>query len=205
MLSLAESLGCRYFEVLRVGRNAKYTSPQIVGEFLEIIDAIVNEAVLHDIKKCKFFSIMVNESTDVGVQKQLVLYGRTVVEGRLSTRFLKLIDLPDGKAFTIMQSLVAYLQLVELSIDSLSSFGSHGAAVMTSRHLGVAARLCEMNAQIIPVHCICHQLALATGQASNEVAYLIKMRVSSGFLEIFSLFACPSSRAKANPGSHVSP
>ena len=43
--------------------------PQIVGEFLEIIDAIVNEAVLHDIKKCKFFSIMVNESTDVGVQK----------------------------------------------------------------------------------------------------------------------------------------
>ena len=176
LLSLAESLGCRYFEALRVGRNAKYTSPQIVGEFLEIIDAIVNEAVLHDIKKCKFFSIMVDESTDVGVQKQLVLYGRTVVEGRLSTRFLKLIDLADGKAFTITQSLVAYLQSVELSIDSLSSFGSDGAAVMTGRRSGVAARLCEMNAQIIPVHCICHRLALATGQASNEVPYLKKMK-----------------------------
>ena len=34
LLSLAESLGCRYFEALRVGRNAKYSSPQIVRELL---------------------------------------------------------------------------------------------------------------------------------------------------------------------------
>ena len=81
--TFAESFGCRYFEALKVGRNAKYTSPQIVGEFLEIIDAIVNEAVLHAMKNCRVFSIMVDESTDISVQKQLVLYGRTVVEGKL--------------------------------------------------------------------------------------------------------------------------
>ena len=46
-----------------------------MGQFLEIIDAIVNEVVLHDMKKCRFFSVMVDESTDIGVQKQLVLYG----------------------------------------------------------------------------------------------------------------------------------
>ena len=176
LLSLAENLGCRYFESLKVGRNAKYTSPQIVGEFLEIIDAIVNEAVLHDMKQCRFFSIMVDESTDVGVLKQLVLYGRTVVQGKLSTRFLKVVDLPDGKACTITHALLTYLQSVELSIDSLSSFGSDGASVMTGRRSGVAARLCELNIQIIPVHCICHRLALATGQASNEVPYLKKMK-----------------------------
>ena len=101
-----------------------------------------------------------------------MLYGRTVVEGKLSTRFLKVVDLPDGKACTITQALIAHLQWVGLSIDSLSSFGSDGASVMTGRHSGVAARLCELNAQIIPVHCICHRLALATGQASNEVPYL---------------------------------
>ena len=176
LLSLAESLGCRYFESLKVGRNAKYTSPQIVGEFLEIIDAIVNEAILDDMKKGRVFSIMVDESTDVSVQKQLVLYGRTVVEGKLSTRFLKVVNLPDGKACTITQALITYFESVELSIDSLSSFGSDGASVMTGRHSGVAARLCAMNAQIIPVHCICHRLALATGQASNEVPYLKKMK-----------------------------
>ena len=71
LLFLTESLGCRYFESLKVGRNAKYTSPQIVGELLEIIDAIVNEAILDDMKKGRVFSIMVDESTDVSVQKQL--------------------------------------------------------------------------------------------------------------------------------------
>ena len=106
LLSLAESLGCHYFESVKVGRNAKYTSPQIVGEFFEIIDSIVNEAVLHDMKQCRFFSIMVDESTDVGVQEQLVLYGRTVVVGKLSVRFFKVVDLPDGKACTITQALI---------------------------------------------------------------------------------------------------
>ena len=55
LLALAESFGCCYFEALKVGCNAKYTSPQIVGEFLELIDAIVNEAVLHAMKNCSFF------------------------------------------------------------------------------------------------------------------------------------------------------
>ena len=71
---------------------------------------------------------MVDESTDVTVQKQLVLYGRTVVEGKLSTRFLKVVNLPDGKACTITQALITYFESVELSIDSLSSFGSDGMA-----------------------------------------------------------------------------
>ena len=69
---------------------------------------------------------------------------------------LKVVDLPDGKACTSTQALIAYLQSVGLSIDLLSSFGSDGVSVMTGRHSVVAARLCELNAQIIPVHCICH-------------------------------------------------
>jgi hypothetical protein len=54
----------------------------------------VNEAVLHAMKSCGYFSIMIDESTDISVKKQLVLYGRTVVEGKLSTRFLKVVDCP---------------------------------------------------------------------------------------------------------------
>ena len=40
---------------------------------------------------------------------------------------------------------------------------------MTGRHAGVAALLRSMNSQIISVHCICHRLALASGQASNHL------------------------------------
>ena len=45
LLKLAQSLGCDYFKALNVGCNATYTSPQIVGEFLEVNDGIVLEEV----------------------------------------------------------------------------------------------------------------------------------------------------------------
>lgn len=40
-------------------------------------------------------SVMVDESTDVSLLKQLLLYGRAVAKGELKTRFL---DSSDGKA-----------------------------------------------------------------------------------------------------------
>ena len=79
-----------------MGRNAKYTSPQIIADFLEIMDSQVAKSVLKDMKTSGVFSLMIDESTDVSVLKQLVLYGRTVAEGKLKTRFLKIVDIEDG-------------------------------------------------------------------------------------------------------------
>ena len=141
LLSLAENLGCDYFKALNLGHNAKYTSPQIVTEFLDVINGVVEEEVLSDMKGSSSYSVMADESTDVSVLKQLALYGRAVVKGELKTRFLKIIDLSDGKAPTIVDAITTFLQSVGLSIDDLSSFGSDGASVMTGRHRGVAALL----------------------------------------------------------------
>ena len=80
LLALMENLGCTYFKALNVGRNAQYTSPQIVNEFLEVMDGLVLEDVLGDMRSSAF-SIMGDESTDVSVFKQLVLYSRAAVAG----------------------------------------------------------------------------------------------------------------------------
>ena len=122
------------------------------------------------------FSIMVDESTDVSMLKQLVLCGRAVVGGKLVTRFLKIVDINDGKARTIVDAITTYLESAELDISKLSSFGSDGASVMTGRLGGVATPLRTRNSQMIAVHCICHRLALASGQASNQVKYLKQMK-----------------------------
>ena len=92
------------------------------------------------------------------------------------TRFLKIVDINDGKARTIVDAITTYLESAELDISKLSSFGSDGASVMTGRLGGVATPLRTRNSQIIAVHCICHQLALASGQASNQVKYLKQMK-----------------------------
>ena len=50
---------------------------------------------------------MIDESTDVSMLKQLVVYGRSVVDGKLECHFLGMRDLPDGRASTIETSVLA--------------------------------------------------------------------------------------------------
>ena len=57
LLELAQSLGCEYFKALNVGRNATYTSPQIVKEFIEVIDGIVGEEVLETCRKAPLLAL----------------------------------------------------------------------------------------------------------------------------------------------------
>ena len=96
LLELAQSLGCDYFKALNVGHNATDTSSQIVGEFLEVSDGMVIEEVLQDMLKSSSFSITVDESTDISVLKQLVIYGRAMKAGKLITHYLKIVDIDDG-------------------------------------------------------------------------------------------------------------
>ena len=122
LLALAQSLGCDYFKALNVGRNATYTSPQIVAEFLDVIDSMVLEDVVHDMQESTVFSITVDKSTDVSIFKQLVIYGRAVAGGKLKMKYLKIIDIDDGRALTIVDALTTYLHSAGLHLNQMSSF-----------------------------------------------------------------------------------
>ena len=97
------------------------------------------------------FSIMVDESTDVSIN------GRAVAGGKLKTRYLKIIDIDDGKAVTIVDALTSYLHSAGLHLNKMSSFGSDGASVMIGCCGGVATLLRSENSEMIAVHCICHR------------------------------------------------
>ena len=189
LIALVENMGCDYFKALNVGRNAKYTSPQIITEFLEFLDILITKNVLNDMKASGVFSIMIDESTDVSVLKQLVLYCRTVVRGTLKTRYLKIMDIEDGKAVSIMGAIGKVFELFKLEFSNLSSFGSDGTSVMTGHQGGVATLLRDKSNHLISVQCICHRLALASGQASNSVPYLRQMKEYL-FVEVFPFLSC---------------
>ena len=57
LLQLAEDLGCECFKTLRVGRNATYTSRQVIDEFLGIMNNMIQENVLKD---STYFSLLVD-------------------------------------------------------------------------------------------------------------------------------------------------
>ena len=55
ILELAISLGCDYFRELEVGANARYRSHAIIGEFLKVLAAVVEEQQLLALKCSHFY------------------------------------------------------------------------------------------------------------------------------------------------------
>lgn len=176
LISLAISLGCNYMKDLNQGGNASYQSERTISEFVEVISDCIKQEVMNRMSTSDSISLMIDESTDVSILKQLVIYGRGVVKGELQCHFLGIRDLFNGQAVTIEKATLEFLQENNMDISQVSSFGSDGASVMTGRHEGVAARLRRLNGSIISIHCVAHRLALATSQASSNVPYLSRFK-----------------------------
>ncbi|XP_076070408.1 zinc finger protein 862-like [Mytilus galloprovincialis] len=82
------------------------------------------------------------------------------------------MDLPDGKADTIMISLKNFFTTHQLDTNRLIGFGS----VIVGRKTGVATQLEAINPEMLNVNCIAHRLALASAQASSNILYLKKFK-----------------------------
>ena len=77
----------------------------------------------------------------------------------------------DGKAETVYDSILNWLQENGISITKVSGFGSHGASVMTGLLNGVGVKLKSLNPRIIHIWCAAHRLALVSYWAAKRVPY----------------------------------
>ena len=67
LVDAVQFMGCDHFKHLNRGDNAKYKSQRIIGEFLQIMAAQIEKEQLQDVTSSSYFSLMVDESTDVAV------------------------------------------------------------------------------------------------------------------------------------------
>ena len=72
LLDLAIDLGSDYLRALQQAGNAHYRSEQMMCEFVQCLSKCIQEKVTSDMLQSDSISLMVDESTDVSVLKQLV-------------------------------------------------------------------------------------------------------------------------------------
>ncbi|XP_034075010.1 E3 SUMO-protein ligase KIAA1586-like [Gymnodraco acuticeps] len=186
LLSLAQLLGCDYFEKLKVDQRNNYQSHRIVDEMLEILAQIVELPILQEIRSSQAISLEVDETTDVSVSRQLDLHVRHLdKEGCVFNHFLDLVTLEDGKADSVVAAIKSVLLKKELPVDRLYGLGTDGAAVMTGRLNGVAKQLTDSFPKLVSVACAAHRLALACKDASNAVRYMAHFRNHLQELHLF--------------------
>lgn len=90
---------------------------------------------------------MVDESTDLSVEKHLSVCVRYVNDGQVITKFLINTSIPDGKAHTITECITASLDKLGLDKTKIVSVATDGASVMTGRKTGVGVQLKAKAAQ----------------------------------------------------------
>ena len=76
LLELVRSLGCSYFDSLQVGGNATYTSERMIQEFIQNMSSQIETGLLQELRNSPCVALMCDETTDVSVLKQMVIYGR---------------------------------------------------------------------------------------------------------------------------------
>ena len=120
---------------------------------------------------------MADETTDISVSKELILYVRYIIPSAISEKcvrsdFLNITELQDGKAATITEVILEILARLNIPIQRVMGFGSDGASVMVGRRAGVATLLKQSNPELIAIHCVAHRLALAVAQAGDAAPYV---------------------------------
>ena len=75
-------------------------------------------------------------------------------------------------AETITSLIVEELKESGLSVENACGFGSDGTSVMTGAQNGVGARLQAVCPLLVRTHCINHRLALACGDAKDQVNFI---------------------------------
>ena len=177
LIQLAKSLGTTYLGEIAMGGNMKYTSECFMQEIVLALAETVIKPIKEDMLTSPVFSLLIDETTDVSVVKQMIVYGRYLSAGEATTRFLGIVELHDGTATTITDALLQFCREMELDIHKkLVGLGSDGDSVMLGCRGGVSTLMKEQAPFLIANHCVAHRLALACGQAADEIKYLKKFK-----------------------------
>ncbi|XP_078000900.1 zinc finger protein 862-like [Glandiceps talaboti] len=177
LLDLVKSLGCSYLDCLQsTERNHSYTSERTIQEMVWSIGEVIRSDVLSAVQKSKFLSVLIDETTDVAILKQMILYSKYMVaNGDTKVSFLGMIEVPDGTASTLKNAVTTFADENGIQLTNrLAGFGSDGAAVMVGRKTGVAKQLKQVSSFMIGNHCVAHRLALAVSQAATKIPYVRK-------------------------------
>lgn len=93
------------------------------------------------------FSLIIEESTDVSVKKNLVLVARFYNKAtkKVCDKFAALLEVMDASADAIYKSILAFFETNKIPINNLIGFAADNASTMMGNKGGVKQKLLELN------------------------------------------------------------
>ena len=147
----------------------------IIGEQIEnqIYSTVGNEA----------YGLLIDDVADISNVEQMVIFIQyfDYRNGEVSCKFLSsrnILEKADcANAKALLQGVKEELSRRQLPLCNLKGLATDGAAVMVGVKNGLGALLQEDVPQLIPVHCICHRLALSCVDTCKELQKIKQIEV----------------------------
>lgn len=167
-------------------RNATYESYSTIVELLASISKTLENSLLYSLKGSVYYSIMVDESTDVASKEELSVCARWLHHNKPVEHFLGVIQAKETNADAIAIYISDFLQSKSITFEKMRGLGFDGASTMSGNRTGVQTRLRLHAPSAIYVLCRCHLLQQAAVNAAGEHAEV--KRVLGTLLTIWKAF-----------------
>ncbi|XP_050369128.1 uncharacterized protein LOC126787256 [Argentina anserina] len=155
--------------------NAKYTSPAVQKQLLNILDNKVRQMICEELGDAKFY-ILVDEAVDAAGKEQMSIILRFVDrQGFIRERFFKIVSVPDTTSLTLKLEIVKVLSMFNLHVRNMCGQGYDGASNMSGIWNGLHAMFLVECPSPYYVHCFDHRLQLALNGAAKRVHDLCRL------------------------------
>ncbi|GFW15340.1 uncharacterized protein TNCV_3740441 [Trichonephila clavipes] len=139
----------KYAPVLNVHlsekRIQKYLSPKIQNELIAIIGSRIKESILKNIRKCSFFSIILDTIQDISKKEQVSIIIRYVTTDvndnnepdniRINEKLLGFIKVANQTAKCLESDALNFLNTLDINLAKCRGQGYDGAANMSGTHM----------------------------------------------------------------------
>jgi len=174
--------------------NNHYLSPQIQNELISLMSqAIVNE-VIGQIKKAKYYAIMLDCTRDISRVEQMSIILRYVntSTGNIEEHFLGFLAVSETAGEFLTNVILNKLETHQLNIQNCRGQGYDNGANMVGINKGVKSRILLINPRAFFTPCGCHSWNLILVDAANTSSIA---KVFFGFIQkIYVLFSKSSKR-----------
>jgi hypothetical protein len=149
--------------------NSQYLSHRIQNELIHLIGVQLQETILRPCREAPFFSLIIDETTDVSVKEQvsfIILFVSS--DGLRHEEFIGFEETADTTGETLFNLVCRKLENLGLDMSKLVGLGFDGAANMSGKVKGLQARISAKVPTAQYVHCRAHCLNLAIMHCCRE-------------------------------------
>ncbi|KAL4154106.1 hypothetical protein QTP88_001939 [Uroleucon formosanum] len=180
-------------------KNCTMISSRIQNEIIVAVGDVIVGKIVERIKKFKFFSILVDETTDISTVEQMTVCIRYIDTSNWIIRedFVGFVEMNSTTGLAIKNSILDKLKDIGLSINNLRGQGYDGGANMSGKNNGAQALIQNDQPLAFYTHCFSHSLNLCLSKACNVPSIKNMLGIVSCIATFFSVSAKRADQLKS--------